>query len=67
MAHYLYLFAAFLFTIVGLTCVYLWAGWVGFASFFVFFLISNFVSSGLFKRFTSLEQIKQVFRTNNND
>ncbi len=59
MAHYLKFFVALAFSATGLTCFVLWPGWLGFAAFIGLFVTGSIASVAVFKRFATLEQIKE--------
>ncbi len=59
MAHYLKFFVALAFSAIGLWCFVLWPGWLGFGAFAGLFIVGSALSSALFKRHATKEQIKE--------
>ncbi len=59
MAHYLKFVVALAFSALGLMCFVLWPGWVGGGAFIGLFVIGSAVSAALFKRYATLEQVKE--------
>jgi len=59
MAHYIQFGTALVFSVAGLACYLLWSNWIGFAVFIALFIIGSIISSRLFNRYATLDQIKQ--------
>lgn len=63
MAHFLNFFVPLGFSVLGLWAFISWPGGTGIAAFIGLFLIGSMIGSRLFKRYATLEQIKQDLRT----
>lgn len=59
MAHYLKFFTALAFSVVAIACYLIWPGWAGVCAFVGLFIIGSMASSALFKRYATLEEVKE--------
>lgn len=59
MAHYLKFFIALVFSVLGLYCAIHWSNWMGFSAFIGFVIIGSVMSSHVFKKYATHEQIKE--------